>query len=241
MDPINEFHKNLYNYLTGDGLNYNKNTHLLKKNSEKLSLNGDVSFPIDISIWQPYLVHPECSADCNILTSRQTVADGLETEGDGVRADLTAASVEWNMQIKRVQLEKIHCNVFINRLNVFQKFINRAITENLHYGQFPKDKSNCSVCIQLIDVESVEGTNELMTDYRLKLIASTMKNVIRQYAYDLVPIDSDHVANYSFSLTTKSTTKQTVPANSQKIICGIVLDPTNNRKMASSTAADYIQ
>lgn len=241
MDPINEFYENLHNYLTGDGLKYNKNAHLLKKNSEKLSLNGDVSFPIDISIWKPYLAHPDFSGDCNILTSRQTVADGLEIEGDGAGAHLTAASVKWNMQIKRVQIEKNHCNVFLNRLNAYQKFMKRAITENLHYGQFSKDKSNGSVSIQLIDADSVDGKNELMTNYRLKLVASVMKNVIGQSAYVLLPIDSDQGANYSFSLTTKSTTKQTVPENSQKIICGIVLDPTNNRKMANSTAADYIQ
>lgn len=157
--------------------------------------------------------------------------------------DMVAASKHWSLTIDRTVCSTSRCLLFINRRQTFGLIMRSILVPpmdgELKFGCFAKAPN---MAIKLTTDYVDEDLNSAsVTKYRLQVVRGVLINLINVSKYSLVS-DSDSGTSevmYHIHLTTKSSTA--VSAGTSKIVVGNVLDPQQQHKLATTTAADYIK
>ncbi|XP_063705136.1 uncharacterized protein LOC134834417 [Culicoides brevitarsis] len=149
------------------------------------------------------------------------------------------SSNSFALHVARVKIVGDWCNVFLDRRKCYAEIFRKVLDNE-------KTKEKGQGCKSILitrddDGKSIDGAQSV-TDYRLQLLESVIKNLINQSDYWVLVQQSDEQKTTKpirVHLTTKSSA--IVASDTRKIVSGIVVDPKNGNKLAAVTTDDYVK
>lgn len=271
---LEEFINQVLCFLTKNSIDLiflkSKRINLIKQHTEKLNITGDFSFSNINSVWRQHF-HKNAGIEIESLCTHCDRLFIVNRSADAKNAscashtyynvqDLVTASQSFTLHIKAVTFDaaKDRVIVFLNRKIGLEKIIKLTLlNENANQSRVTQELSvpKCKpIKITRSDLSNKE--NPSVTDHRLQLLESVIKNLLRDSSeYKLYDNDNEEDTNIkstpihdnvmyfstvtSIHLTTKSS--MTLNSNVRKVLSGIVTEPKSNNKLATMTANEYIR
>ncbi|XP_015176639.1 PREDICTED: uncharacterized protein LOC107066492 [Polistes dominula] len=223
---------NIFFHLTG--FEY-KDQLIIRVNNEKLSTNGDLYFPANLTIWKNLLVVKlDCNNDCNNILQHYAHTRGIELKevdkndtNEKVLQSFISASKTWNYKITKCTLQKERICLFLDRPSVIKTIISTIIEKGSSFGKNPS--TNKEICLTFHpDVQSE------LTSTRLKLIKDVSERILDLQGYRICK----KVCSNSIVLTHKFNGKRSKDCNTY--LCGVVKNLETNTKETMFTWSQYI-
>lgn len=266
-NPLHQFMDQLFKYITGQHVSQTKCCNLIKQNKDHLNINGDFSFSNKRHVWMSYMssslprqeagfcTNVNCKHNKVLFVDIDDDADADASENPTcpfhshytVTKLLERVSNTFALPVATVKIVGDWCNVYLDRRKCLEKYLYKVLdndNENRVVGQGYARLTRKSIKItsdcQLLTVDS-DNSLQSVTDYRLKLLQSVVKNLINESDCFTLCQDETETSKIPIHvhLTTKSST--VVRDNSMKVMSGIVTDPKNGNKLASMTSEEYIK
>lgn len=232
MSQIEKFIVNITDFVlknANDG--YIRRSDNIRHHTDKLAIFGDFGFPITKQSWySQYHKRP------NDLNDGAKIIEGDEDE---FKDTLIKISSDWMLPIKRVDIQKFRCSLFLNRAQCFRNILEMVLFSDPHYGRWQKQPVQ-------YDVQLYQRTNEYtLTEHRCKLLTSALINLLEVSGFHTIKNGQQYgdypaigimvTSSRHGECEQKRTMEVDMNNNSRRIICGVV--KSNNNQ----TPHDFIQ
>lgn len=256
MNEINSFINSLNCYFIGELNNDCIQNKLIRKNTEKLSLNGDFIFPTDFNVWKNFINNNKNVKNFkNIFIYKLQMScnheiDTIQNDNE-IHSEINKfikSSENWIFHIlKAYTTEKdLKCRIFLDRKFVFTKMLPLILAEHANYGCMLSKMNKNSIKITSVVDNSIKNPN--ITEYRTKLITDVLKKLIEYSKYSKITMDNENDESdcvYTVFLSYKSTCNKLQKPENINIYCGIVVTAEDqqfgNSKLANISATEYIK
>lgn len=232
MSQIEKFILNISDFVLKNANNgHTRRSDNIRHHTDKLALFGDFGFPITKQSW--YSQYHKRPSD---LKDSANIIDGNEDE---FKETLIKISSDWMLPIKRVDIQKFRCSLFLNRAQCFRNVLEMVLFSDAQYGRWTKQS------IQY-DVQLYQRTNEYtLTEHRCKILTSALINLLEASGFHTTK-NGQQFADYpaiGIMVTSsrhgefdqKRKLEVDMNNNSRRIICGAVKSTDNQ------TPDDFIQ
>lgn len=211
-DILGIFINNIFYYITGK--NVSKGS-LIKKHSEKLETNGDLSFPYTSKSWHEH--------KSNFVKHIED-ADILKCLGKSIQ-DLKNESLQWCLSISEITMQADRYFIYLNRIKTIEQCL--LIEENNCNLLFNKLQNSIG---NVICDTYCEQSNSL-TALRVRCIKKAIEN--------LCNVILTNYSSYPLIFVTNKTSN--LPQNYHLVLCGSVLNAKTGTKEKIICSNKYIQ
>ena len=233
MISLNEFNKQLLNHLVEQPQEKLIKHTVIKKHTDKLHINGDLSFPLNLQNWKTFL-SVEHKPEVNILNYKYIKSDDTNHNDIIQNAidEIIKASIKWKFSIKKSLILDERCVIFLNRFTAFYNVI-KMVHDNDDYCRIAKAPG------AEISFYHDSSLKQSIVELRRSLIESVLFNLVQYSKYSITSIED---SKCMLNVTAKSSSANKLPhSNCKNIICGTVQNPTTGNKLAELSAKDYIE
>ncbi|XP_049864507.1 DALR anticodon-binding domain-containing protein 3 isoform X1 [Schistocerca gregaria] len=235
-DVINAFVENLCNHfnLTNESVKCN-----VRKHSENLLRDGDMSFPLYYIMKNIKENKPDCELPtATILESSGTLESISESDSKkwNLEEQLTSlkeASATWKLRIEKCEIQRNRVVIYFQKDYTFRTTLRNVLQVQHLYGSCQKRKQGI-----VIEASVSEGDDMDLSQLRVKYLKDFAVRAAKQSGYNT--FDSSEACDcIGFILTTKSS--KDLPDRMKAVICGAVVNAKSRTKETDMLAKEYLR
>ena len=231
MSLVSKFITELVKFLTKSSCEDNESACKLVKFYESGGL-FDFSFPLSLKIWKNYLKELN---DDDVNKHHDNILSYSRSDSTEEPCDLLCQkSLTWIFAVDSIEIKDHRCSFTIKRTPAYSTFL-KEIAHNRSYGRTFKDEECETMSIEIDD----QG-NPSITQHRVELVASIIKNLLDYSKFTLV--DEPSVAKHKILVTSKSSLSKNHDQQLDRklLTCGVVVN-SKDKKVSTETGAGYIK